>query len=112
MKTVKIILVLFFSLHFCNSFSQYYYYNDRYYDTRILFELGVGAGAMNCITDIGGANSDYPNYLNEIRKKNNRFCSSIYAAINYQDLAAVKLEGTLGEVMSDDSSIAGKSNNL
>src|SRR3954454_3606896 len=110
MKTVKITLLAFSFLYFANSFGQYNYYKDSYYNSKILFESGVGVGAMNCITDIGGANSDYPNYINEIRKKNNRFCSSIYAAMNYQDIAAARIEGTLGEVASDDSSITGKSN--
>lgn len=67
---------------------------------------------MNCITDVGGANTDNPNYINEIHTKNNRFSKSIYAGVTYQSIIGARLEGTFGQVESADSTITGKSNNL
>ena len=113
MKALKTILLLFLCIFFTkNSFSQYYYYNDKYYSTDFLYEFGVGVGAMNCITDIGGANTDNAKYFNEIRQRNNKFSKSIYAAVTYQSIIALRLEGTLGMVESADSTITGKSKNL
>jgi hypothetical protein len=34
--------------------SQSYFYNERYYDSPVLTELGLSLGAMNCLTDLGG----------------------------------------------------------
>jgi len=113
MKALKTILLLFLCIFFTkNSFSQYYYYNDKYYNTDFLYEFGVGVGVMNCITDIGGANTDKPDYFNEIRGKNNHYSKSLYASVTYQGIIAARLEGTLGMVESADSTITGKSNNL
>jgi hypothetical protein len=113
MKALKIILLLVVcNLVNNNSFSQYYYFSDKYYNTDLLYEVGIGIGGMNCITDIGGANTDNTIYLNEINKKNTRFSKSIYGGILYQGLVGARIEGTLGEVRADDSSITGKSNNI
>jgi len=112
MKALKITLLLLATVISGNCFSQYYYYNDKYYNTDILYEVGVGVGMMNCITDIGGANTDNPTYFNEIRKQNNRLSTSLYAGIVFQNMVGARLEGTLGEITSADSTITGKSNNL
>ena len=34
--------------------AQYYYYNDKYYDNAVVFELGGAFGVMNSLTDLGG----------------------------------------------------------
>lgn len=113
MKTLKIILLLAISTILTeNLHSQYYYYNDKYYNTDFLYEFGVGAGMMNCITDVGGANTDNATYFNEIRQVNNHVSKSIYASVTYQGILAARLEGTMGQVESADSTISGKSNNL
>ncbi|MCW3113494.1 MAG: hypothetical protein JWR18_1890 [Segetibacter sp.] len=113
MKALKTILLLFLcnflSQNLC---SQYYYYSDKYFNTPLLFEFGVGVGSMNCITDVGGANTDNPNYFNEIRLNNSHFSKSIYGSITYQSIIAARLEATLGMVESADSTITGKTNNL
>lgn len=113
MKALKLIfLIVICSLINEKSYSQYYYYNDKYYNTDFVFELGIGMGAMNCLTDLGGANVESSNYLNEIRQKNNRLSKSIYAGVIYQGLLGARLEATFGEVTSADSSITGKTNNI
>lgn len=113
MKALKIILLLFIVTFFTKNVScQYYYHNDKYYNTDLFYEVGISAGMMNSITDIGGANTDNAAYFNEIRKKNNKFSKGIYAAVLYQNILGARLEGTLGEVSSDDSTITGKSNNI
>lgn len=34
--------------------AQYYFSNDRYYESPVLYEVGVKAGVMNALTDLGG----------------------------------------------------------
>ncbi len=112
-KALKIILLLFICNSLAkNSFCQYYYYNDKYYNTNLLYEFGASAGVMNSITDIGGANTDNAMYLNQIKFVNNRLSKSIYAGAIYRNVIGLRLEGTLGEVSSADSTITGKSYNL
>ncbi|MGI8637622.1 MAG: DUF6089 family protein [Segetibacter sp.] len=113
MNPLKIILLLAITNFLTKDlYSQYYYYNDKYYNTDFLYEVGIGAGAINCITDIGGANTDNAAYFNEINKKNNHFSKSIYASVTYQGIIAARIEGTLGKVEAADSTITGKTNNL
>lgn len=95
-----------------NVFSQSYYYNDDYYNTNLFYEFGVGLGAMNCITDIGGANTDNAFYINEIKPKTSYLSTSLYASVLYRDFVGIRLEGTFGRVGAADSTITGKSNNL
>lgn len=113
MKALKIIVLLFLCNFFAkNLYSQYYYYNDKYYNTDLLYEFGVGVGLMNSITDIGGANVENTNYLNEIKTQNNRISKNIYAGLMYQGIIGARVEATSGEVVSEDSTITGKTNNL
>lgn len=107
MKEIK--LFLFFLLVCCFSskiYSQFvqskYYY---YYDKPVYFEIGAGINAMNCITDIGGANGDKAYYINEVRGKNIRPGGSIFGSVMYHSLIGARLEGTWGQVHSADSDI-------
>src|SRR4051794_29026293 len=106
MKAVKNFLLA--SIVICCSstaYSQYYYYNDHYYDNDLIFEVGGSVGAMNCITDIGGANSDKGFYINEIRPKNTKLSTSFYIGATYKDYLTARLEATWGQVTSADADI-------
>jgi hypothetical protein len=83
----------------------------QYYNNLFSYEFSAGIGAMNCITDIGGSNSDKTYYINEIRLKNTKPSFSIAAAAMYQNLVGVRLEGTWGAVQSADADIEGTSVN-
>jgi len=34
--------------------AQYYYYNNKFYDNALVFEIGATGGMMNSMTDLGG----------------------------------------------------------
>lgn len=106
MKNGKLfLLVLFSSIVSANAYSQSYYYNDRSFDNPFLVEFGLSAGAMNCITDIGGANSDAGIYLNEIHGKNFKFAGGVYVGIMFQNFIGARLEGTWGSLTATDAAI-------
>jgi hypothetical protein len=107
MKFLQFFLGLFLSSISTSLFSQFY--ND---ETRIVYELGVGLGAMNCVTDIGGAKTDNAVYLNEIQLDKSNFSPSIYAGFRYQNFVGARIEATIGMVEGADSTITGKSGNL
>lgn len=108
-KIFVFLLLICFSTKIYSQFvhSRYYYY----YDQPFVFEIGAGIGAMNCITDIGGANGDKTFYLNEMRLKNFRPAPSIYASAMYHNFIGARLEGTFGQIRSADTDIQPKTNN-
>lgn len=110
MKNLKTFLFLLLCTGFsAKGFSQYYYYNDNYYDNDLIFEAGAGIGGMNCITDIGGANTDKTMYVNEIRMKNTSVSYSVFAGVMYKNFVGARLEATWGRVHAADQDITGKS---
>ena len=102
LKFIVLILLMYTS----NLYSQFYGENDWTY------HIGVGIGAMNSITDIGGAHKERALYPNQMQLKNSHFSPSIYGGIMYRDFLGIKLQATLGKVEGADSTINGKTNNL
>lgn len=83
--------------------SQYYYYNDKYYDNGLVAEIGGGVGLMNCLTDIGGNKGIGTKFIKDINWKNTQMCASIYAGVMINDVFGIRLEGTFGKVKAYDS---------
>ena len=84
--------------------------SQSYYDEHeLFFEAGAGIGTMNCITDLGGANSSKHFYVNEMKLKNYRLSGSIYAALLYKNFIGARVEGTWGQVQSSDADVKGSS---
>ncbi len=54
------------------SFCQYYFYNNRYYDKDLLFEINISTGAMNCLTDVGGTNGKGKSFLKDLNVANTK----------------------------------------
>ncbi|WP_207491920.1 DUF6089 family protein [Aridibaculum aurantiacum] len=106
LKPLLLALLVFSSI---SSFSQYYYYNDRYYDRDLLFELGGGVGGMNSITDIGGSKSKGGMYINDINLSQTKLSGNIFFGIMYRQLVAVRLMATWGSLEGADSVLKGTS---
>jgi len=87
-------------------FSQYYFYNDKYFDNDLVFEIGGSVGLMNSITDLGGQAKNKKVYLNEINWKNTTKAAGVYVAAMYQQTLGVRLEATYGSVKGNDSLLA------
>ncbi len=75
------------------TYTQYYFYNDKYYNNNFLVEVGPSLGGMNCFTDVGG-NSIFQNM---------NVCGGFYARANFNNVLAIRLEYTMGEVDAADS---------
>ena len=99
---------LFFLCLFCISFkahSQYYYYNDKYYDNDLVLEFGGSVGAMNSLTDLGGRKGPGKTGVKDFTVKNTEFCNSFFIGGIYRYDIAFRLEGTFGHVTGDDASL-------
>ena len=53
---MKLRIIVFFLFLFTanQSKAQYYFYDGKYYETYIVYEVGGSIGAMNAFTDLGG----------------------------------------------------------
>src|SRR5688572_16637548 len=83
--------------------AQYYYYNNKYYDGPIVFELGVTGGIMNSLTDLGGKAGIGKDFLKDLRWKTAKASYGAYFAVTYNELITGRLEATFGQVVGFDS---------
>jgi hypothetical protein len=81
----------------------YYYYNSKYYDNALVFEVGGSAGVMNSLTDLGGKKGVGKKFVKDLRWKTARPSFGFYLAADYQNKIVARLEGTFGQVCGFDS---------
>jgi len=81
---------------------QYYYYNNKYFDSDIIWEIGGSVGGMYSLADVG--KKQYSAFLPaRLNYKSTKLNAGIYAGVLYQNLAGVRLEVTYGSVAGADS---------
>lgn len=100
-------LFLIFILQGRQANGQYYFYNDSYYDSDLLLEAGVSAGAMNCLTDLGGKAGIGKPFLKDLNLGTTNFCGGVFLGALYQNKVGLRLEGTFGQVSAYDSVLRG-----
>ena len=83
--------------------SQYYFYNDDYYDTPITWELGFSAGGMNCLTDLGGKKGIGGKFIKDINWNATRLFGSLHVGACFQSMIAANLAFFLGQVTANDN---------
>lgn len=83
--------------------AQYYFYDDKYYDSPVMYELGGSIGAMNCLTDLGGRKGIGKKFVKDLNLGKTNFSGSIFLSATYKDAIAVRLEATFGQVKADDA---------
>lgn len=83
--------------------SQFYFNDKHHYDNDVLVELGIGSGAMNCLTDLGGNAGVGTNFLKDVNVSNSQFCKSFYATVMYRYIVGLRIEASLGNISGYDS---------
>jgi hypothetical protein len=84
------------------SFTQTYFYNNQYYDQDFLFEMNASAGAMNCLTDIGGRKGLGKGFLKDFSVLNTKLCGGISGGMVYRYMLGLKLDLNLGSIAASD----------
>jgi hypothetical protein len=79
--------------------AQYYYYNDKYYDKDLIFEVGASYGTMNCLTDVGGKKGFGPGAVNW---KYSQPAAGFFVGAMYRNFIGARLEATWGKVSAGD----------
>ncbi len=85
------------------SWSQFYFYDNNYYDNPVVFELGGSIGVMNCLTDLGGRKGIGKKFVKDINLGNSQFAGSVYISAIFKNAVALRIEGTFGQVNAYDS---------
>ncbi|MEO6328334.1 MAG: DUF6089 family protein [Ginsengibacter sp.] len=88
-----------------NAHSQYYFYNDKYYDNDVVLEFGGSIGAMNSLTDLGGKKGPGKSGVKDFNIKNTHLSGSIFFSAIYKYDVAFRVEGTVGQVSGDDAQL-------
>lgn len=90
-----------------NATAQYYFYDDDYYDTPVLFEIGASIGAMNCLTDIGGNKGIGKRFIKDLNLGKTSFCAGVFINAMYKNAVGLRLEGTFGKLSANDNVLSG-----
>ncbi len=104
-RSAVVLWVLVFSVAASSPKAQFYYYNDKYYDSPLAFEIGGSAGLMNSLTDLGGKKGIGKSFIKDLNWKNAKPSFSVYALAMYKYAVGIRLEGTFGSVQAADSSL-------
>lgn len=83
--------------------AQYYYHDDKYYENDWIVELGISAGIMNSLTDIGGKKGVGKRFIKDLNWKVSKPSFSLYGIAMYKDFIGARLEATFGTIQSYDS---------
>lgn len=86
--------------------AQYYFYNDKYYDNPLIFEIGVSVGAINCLTDVGGNKGIGKKFVKDLNLGKTSYTAGASLSAMYKDAIALRLEYTFGKVQAEDKVLA------
>lgn len=105
-KFTQLIFIAMLLISSLTARSQYYYYDNRYYDKDVIWEIGASAGFMTGITDVGGKKGFMPNF------KSAQLNGSVFIGALYQNVAGVRIEASWGRIAGADSNGLNKKRNL
>src|SRR5258706_10374054 len=105
MKRISFFIYLLMLLVFTveKASAQYYFYDNNFYDTKIVYELGGSLAAMNCLTDIGGNQGIGKPFVKDLNYGNTKFAGSAYISATYKYAVGLRIEATFGQIGAYDS---------
>ena len=104
--TLGIGVILLLTLFSEKASAQYYFYDSKYYDSPVTFELGGSIGAMNCLTDLGGNKGIGKKFVKDLNLGKTHIAGSVSLTAMYNYMFALRLEATFGTVSADDKVLA------
>ena len=105
MKKITVFVGIFFMLTTLveTASAQFYFYDNKYYDSPIMYELGASVGAMNCLTDLGGNKGIGKKFVKDLNLGKTNLAGSIFLTATYKNMIALRLEATFGQVKAEDA---------
>jgi hypothetical protein len=81
---------------------QFYFFSGNKTEPELLWELGASAGAMNCLTEIGGANGKGKKFIKDINWNQTQLGGSLFVSATWHYFFAIRLEAAMGRVAGSD----------
>lgn len=101
--TVFVSMIILLTAPVEKASAQYYFYDNNYYDSPIMYEIGASVGAVNCLTDLGGNKGIGKKFIKDLNLGKTNVAGSIFLSAIYQNAIALRVEATFGQVKSDDA---------
>ena len=83
--------------------AQFYYYDQKYYETPVIYEIGGSIDNMNCLTDLGGKKGIGARFFKDYNFGKNHLAGGIFFSAMYRYAIGMRLEYTFGRVSADDN---------
>src|SRR5260221_2988727 len=83
--------------------AQYYFYDNNFYDSKVVYELGGSLAVMNCLTDIGGNQGIGKPFVKDLNYGNTKCAGSAYISATYKYAVGLRIEATFGQIGAYDS---------
>lgn len=99
-------VILMLSVSVEKASAQYYFYDNKYYDNPLIFELGGSVAFMNCLTDLGGNKGVGKKFVKDLNLGKTQIAGSISLTAMYEYMIAARLEATFGTVTAEDKVLA------
>jgi hypothetical protein len=101
--TTAVSILILLTIPIEKASAQYYFYDNTYYDSPIMYELGGSVGFMNCLTDLGGRKGIGKKFIKDLNMGKSQLAGSVYLSAIYQNAIAVRVEATFGTIKADDA---------
>jgi opacity protein-like surface antigen len=85
------------------AFAQYYFYDNNYYDSPIMYELGASVGFMNCLTDLGGRKGIGKKFIKDLNMGKSQLAGSIFLSALYKNALGIRVEASFGTIKAEDA---------
>lgn len=82
---------------------QYYFSSSHGLEPDPAWEAGISAGALNCLTDIGGNNGPGKRFIKDINWNQTQPCAGLLVSATWQSLIALRLNATVGVLKGNDN---------
>lgn len=82
--------------------SQFYFTANQQPEPELMWEAGIAAGVMNCLTDLGGNSGTGKKFIKDINWNQGQFCGSIFASATWQSLYGIRLQASAGQAAGTD----------
>ena len=87
----------------------YYFYNNGYYESDLVFEGGLLGGMMNGMTDVGGSKHGKANsgMAGDFTFTRSNMMGGIYGVATYKDWLGIRFDLSMGRLEAADSNLKG-----
>ena len=81
---------------------QFYFSSNNRTEPELLWELGAAAGAMNCLTDIGGNKGKGSKFIKDINWNQTQLACDAFVSATWHYLFSVRLQAAMGHASGND----------